>query len=1074
MNTTHTAPTDRQQKITVESRLLYVMWTQGCAYAGFEAQFEMKTVLVGDGAKVKVTCYTEKGKKLDRLEGAMFRNRFIGKVLIPETVKPDDYIYLEVELPKHGLSRESNFIPVRPSIEVSSMKWSKKEIRREEEVRLSCVFTSGVEEGDAATVTIYEYDSDGHHDKVVTIPAVIKGNKVELDWQFIYQYDTDDIPTEAELNKYSRSYNPPEYFFTVTVDNISIGRKQESGLLLFNDFIEIDVCRGRAPCDEQQKYIITFADGSEVTRSSNSEGKILLDKATPGPFIICPEEQKDEKDPTVKGKTGTPLTAIYPDNTPLVDIHAHAQSNNCCPLPLQWAILAKSIAGLVYGRPANFDRKKLTGLLTGWATETFVSGRFGKVGRNSTDLIGKLYMEDLKDMDMKVDLAWTVLEKGIDENMSPQEQEKMRVIAGKKAELSKMSGISAASWQEKFIDAAKYYFKGTHLHRMCLVLSMDLSCTSYWSQCGLPLYLPTADGMLYIDDFVAAKILREGNDNRVKVILEDGVVTPRTYISSNVNRFIGNDDSVSKCDTLIHLHAAFFPGDKCAGDPAQFYLRQYDMRRSRGVPGEKEYPVIKFPPAYATTEDLLRKKYCHFISCAPGEDNTRFEDYAIQRGRTISILVCYPLSVFGGYHYDPRRHLLEKSLTVRQIAESIYIDHAFFTAQQENRSKFKLSNGVEYQGAIEAMPHPALNTIEGLEKILAGHLRSNDDAIRELFLYDENGTGLFWCIKIYPRLGYSPDDFTRFPNLEKLYRECADKKIPITAHCSPGGMSAADYYLYERYDGNAIKNDYDLDHAEKLFDGVLPESVSKSSPVQWRSVLEKINNLKLCLAHVGGYDTWKMVGSFEEAEKKLAQKSRDGKYDKYDYYRDWVKTIAEMAQKYDHVYTDISYFMNNVQAEEPQEGNEMVASNLVFLLKKYPGLKDRVMVGTDWYMIEKEGEKGLGDYMHRMFETLKLVSKETGYDAWHQFAVVNPLRYLGLIEEMKGIEGPFIVKTEVLERYGERVKGRLGSWKSVFKNENENNEILSDIESSINLFKKMKVVDSKAITKNNKLLILCE
>ena len=88
MNTKHNAPTDQENKITVESQLVYVMWKQGRSYAGFEAEFEVKTILVGNGAKVKVTCKTENGKKLDKAEGSMVLNRFRGKVLIPEKVKP--------------------------------------------------------------------------------------------------------------------------------------------------------------------------------------------------------------------------------------------------------------------------------------------------------------------------------------------------------------------------------------------------------------------------------------------------------------------------------------------------------------------------------------------------------------------------------------------------------------------------------------------------------------------------------------------------------------------------------------------------------------------------------------------------------------------------------------------------------------------------------------------------------------------------------------------------------------------------------------------------------------------------
>jgi predicted TIM-barrel fold metal-dependent hydrolase len=419
------------------------------------------------------------------------------------------------------------------------------------------------------------------------------------------------------------------------------------------------------------------------------------------------------------------------------------------------------------------------------------------------------------------------------------------------------------------------------------------------------------------------------------------------------------------------------------------------------------------------------------------------------------------------------------------MAEQILADHSFFTLQHDAAARINLSNGVEYHGAVVAQPHPALNTAEGIEKVLGAHQRSVDDALKELFLYDDAGDGLFWALKMYPRLGYAPDDFAGFPCLEKLYEACVKKNIPITVHCAPGGMSAADYFLYERYDGGIVKNRYDLRDAENRFDGIMPGTVSKDSPVQWASVLKRFPKLKLCLAHFGGYDTWRKVGSFEDAEMnstEAATGSNKSEYTDNDYYRDWIKTIAELVQQYENVYTDLSYFMNEPIVwpaisdfpEEADKGNRYIAKNLVFLLNKYTALKDRILVGTDWYMIETEGVKGMGDYLQRMFETLKMVSREVGFDAWHQFAVVNPLRYFGLIEEAKGSAGPFEVKAEVLGRFGERLKGRLESRSQNIDNSNADNIIGKKITEAVTMFNQQKIADSKAILRNGKLLVLCE
>jgi hypothetical protein len=246
----------------------------------------VKTLLVGDGAKVKATLYTAKGKKLDKVEGVMTLNRWRGKVVIPDKVKPGDFVYLEVELPKHGLSIESNEIPVRPPIEVSSMKWSKSEVERDEEVTMTCVFTNGVEEGDKVTVIVYEYDNDGYHDKVVTIPTIIKDNKVEIKWKFIYQEDTDDIPTREQLEKYGKSYNPPEYFFVVMVDNIPVGSRQESGLLEFKDRVEIKLVAEPSYPIGNVKYILHLADGNTRKGTLNNNGSAKEVGIAPGPIEV--------------------------------------------------------------------------------------------------------------------------------------------------------------------------------------------------------------------------------------------------------------------------------------------------------------------------------------------------------------------------------------------------------------------------------------------------------------------------------------------------------------------------------------------------------------------------------------------------------------------------------------------------------------------------------------------------------------------------------------------------------------------------------------------------------------------
>jgi hypothetical protein len=282
MKSTWSVPTDQENKLTVESQFNFIMWSQGRAYAGFEAEFELRTILVGDGAKVKVTCRTQKGKKLDTVEGAMFRNRFRGAVVIPEKVKVDDYVYLEAELPKLKLDGESNLIPVRPPIEVSSIEWDKKVIHRDEEVKMTCVFTNGVEDDDQVNVIVYEYDEDGCHDKIVSFPTIIKNSKVELKWKFMYQWDTAEIPTEEELSKYGKSYSPPKYFFVVMADSIPVGKNQESGFLEFKDNLSVFLNDDNGePCSDSEGSIM-YPDGTEKDFTLDQDGSYKEDEVLPG------------------------------------------------------------------------------------------------------------------------------------------------------------------------------------------------------------------------------------------------------------------------------------------------------------------------------------------------------------------------------------------------------------------------------------------------------------------------------------------------------------------------------------------------------------------------------------------------------------------------------------------------------------------------------------------------------------------------------------------------------------------------------------------------------------------------
>ena len=103
--------------------------------------------------------------------------------------------------------------------------------------------------------------------------------------------------------------------------------------------------------------------------------------------------------------------------------------------------------------------------------------------------------------------------------------------------------------------------------------------------------------------------------------------------------------------------------------------------------------------------------------------------------------------------------------------------------------------------------------------------------------------GVFGGVKIYPVMGFRPDDSRLYP----LYEFCNKRRIPITAHCENGGIPGLREY-------------YHLAH-----------------PKYWAPVLRNFKNLTLNLAH----------------------NDRTGSV--------WQPAIAELIISYPNVYTDVSY-----------------------------------------------------------------------------------------------------------------------------------------------------------------------
>jgi len=277
--------TDSEHSIKLDPKLVSMMWRDGVAYAGGKAFFEVTTAFVGNGAKIKATGKSAKGKKLGKINGKMLANRFVDAFDIPEDMDKDDKIYFDIDISGNSLSGTSEMIPVQPVVRVSNMKWSEDIARRGDVLKLTAD-VKGIKNGTEVLVTIFEYDRDSSHDKIVSIPSTINDEKLELEWEYEYHEDTDEIPSQEEMERYGSQYNPPEYFFTIKIGGKEYGREQESGLLEFKDWIELELYDDDGNPRADEDYKIIFADGSEQEGKLDSEGKVRLEDIPPGGYRV--------------------------------------------------------------------------------------------------------------------------------------------------------------------------------------------------------------------------------------------------------------------------------------------------------------------------------------------------------------------------------------------------------------------------------------------------------------------------------------------------------------------------------------------------------------------------------------------------------------------------------------------------------------------------------------------------------------------------------------------------------------------------------------------------------------------
>ncbi len=216
-----------------------------------------------------------------------------------------------------------------------------------------------------------------------------------------------------------------------------------------------------------------------------------------------------------------------------------------------------------------------------------------------------------------------------------------------------------------------------------------------------------------------------------------------------------------------------------------------------------------------------------------------------------------------------------------------------------------------------------------------------DDIVQRV--KDNVGEWKFRGVKIYPNMGYAPDD----DRLLEVYKICIERNVPVMAHCTPHGV-----YQY------GLK---------------LEDRAKFSHPENYKRIYahKELKKLRLCLAHFGGDQEWaRHLTSRDDTEKNPA----------------WVKVIADMIRsgEYPNLYTDISY-----TAFKPRiPGLHIDIYDYLKILLENELLRTHVLFGSDYYMVEMEE-------MTEKEVSIALRSR-LGEDLFFQIAYHNPRKYLGI------------------------------------------------------------------------------
>jgi hypothetical protein len=269
-------PTDQSHQIQLDSTIEQVMWSRTLASPGGTIGLEVFTHYVGNGAEMTIALRDHTGASFGTYDVKLYGNRWKADVVVPPEAR--QALYAKAKLPKHGLEKESAPLLLLPNIEVKNAKWSQETARRGDIVTLTADVLRAPD-GMETLITVFEHDDEGAHEMITKMLALVDGERVEVDWEFNFPGDVEEIPSHDETEE---GYLPPRFFFRVD----ALGKTADSGLLTFQDMIEIEVVDHEEVPLSDLEYKVTFADGTEQEGTLDENGYARIEDVPPGKFHV--------------------------------------------------------------------------------------------------------------------------------------------------------------------------------------------------------------------------------------------------------------------------------------------------------------------------------------------------------------------------------------------------------------------------------------------------------------------------------------------------------------------------------------------------------------------------------------------------------------------------------------------------------------------------------------------------------------------------------------------------------------------------------------------------------------------